>query len=80
MIDVAHDLPVARQAKVLNISRSSVNYRPRPVSPEDLSLMRGIDELHLECPFAGARRLRDFLNREGAAIGRRHVATGMWRR
>ena len=48
MIEPAHDLPVARQAKVLNLSRSSVYYRPRPVSPEDLALMRRIDELHLE--------------------------------
>ena len=79
MIEREHDLPVARQAKVLNISRSSVYYRPRPISPEDLSLMRRIDELHLERPFAGARMLRDFLNREGVAIGRRHVATLMKR-
>ena len=39
--------------------------------------MRRIDELHLERPFAGARMLRDFLNREGVAIGRQHVATLM---
>ena len=63
MIEPAHDLPVARQAKVLNLSRSSVYYRPRPVSPEDLALMRRIDELHLERPFAGSRMLRDFLER-----------------
>ena len=79
MIEREHDLPVARQAKVLNISRSSVYYRARLVSSEDLSLMRRIDELHLERPFAGARMLRDFLNREGVAIGRRHVATLMKR-
>jgi len=41
--------------------------------------MRRIDELHLERPFAGARTLRDFLGREGVAIGRRHVATLMKR-
>src|ERR1700734_4116660 len=79
MIEPAHDLPVARQAKVLNLSRSSAYYRPRPVSPEDLALMRRIDELHLERPFAGARMLRDFLDREGIAVGRRHVATLMKR-
>ena len=79
MIEPAHDLPVARQAKVLNLSRSSVYYRPRPVSPEDLALMRRIDELHLERPFAGSRMLRDFLKREGVAVGRRHVATLMRR-
>ena len=79
MIDAAHDLPVARQAEVLDLSRSSVYYRPRPVSPEDLALMRHIDELHLERPFAGSRMLRDFLEREGVAVGRRHVATLMKR-
>jgi putative transposase len=79
MIDRNHDLPVARQAKVLNISRGSVYYKPRPVSAEDLALMRRIDELHLEYPFAGSRMLRDFLNREGLSVGRRHVGTLMKR-
>ncbi len=79
MIDRNHDLPIVRQAKALNISRGSVYYNPRPASAEDLALMRRIDELHLEYPFAGSRMLRDFLNREGVAIGRRHVATLMKR-
>ena len=79
MIDRTHDLSIARQAKVLNISRGSVYYKPRPVSAEDLVLMRRIDELHLEYPFAGSRMLRDFLNREGVEIGRRHVTTLMKR-
>jgi putative transposase len=79
MIDRTHDLAISRQAKVLNISRGSVYYRPRPVSPEDLALMRRVDELHLERPFAGARMLRDFLAREGVAVGRRHMATLMKR-
>jgi putative transposase len=79
MIDRKHDLPVVRQAKVLNISRGSVYYKPRPVSAADLVLMRRLDELHLEHPFAGSRMLRDLLNREGVEIGRRHVATLMKR-
>jgi putative transposase len=79
MIDRNHDLPISRQAKVLQISRGSVYYQPRPTSPEDLALMRRIDELHLEFPFAGSRMLRDFLDREGLAVGRRHVATLMKR-
>ena len=79
MIDRTHDLAISRQAKVLNISRGAVYYKPRPVSPEDLRVMRRIDELHLERPFAGARMLRDFLGREGIAVGRRHVATLMKR-
>ncbi len=79
MIDRNHDLSIARQAMALNISRGSVYYRPRPVSAQDLKIMRRIDELHLEHPFMGARMLRDMLNREGVSIGRRHVATLMQR-
>ena len=79
MIDRDHDLPLARQAKVLNLSRSSAYYKPRPVSAEDLARMRRLDELHLDYPFAGARMLRSLLRREGICVGRRHVATLMKR-
>ena len=77
MIDRRHALPIVRQAAALNISRGCVYYLPRPVSPVDLALMRRIDELHLEFPFAGSRMLRDLLNAEGITVGRRHVATLM---
>ena len=79
MIDRSHDLPVARQAAALGISRGSVYYLPRPVSASDLALMRRIDALHLELPFAGSRMLRDLLAAEGIAVGRLHVATCMKR-
>ena len=79
MIDRAHDLPITKQAAALNISRGSVYYLPRPVSAADLALMRRIDELHLELPFAGSRLLRDLLAAEGSTIGRRHVTTLMKR-
>jgi len=79
MIDRAHDLPITKQASALNVSRGSVYYLPRPVSAADLALMRRIDELHLEFPFAGSRLLRDLLAAEGNKIGRRHVATLMKR-
>jgi putative transposase len=79
MIDRGHDLSISRQAKVLGVSRGSVYYLARPVSAADLAIMRRIDELHLEWPFAGSRMLRDLLNQEGIAIGRRHVATLMKR-
>ena len=79
MISRGHDLPIARQAKALGISRVSVYYLPRPVSAGDLAVMRRMDELHLELPFAGSRMLRDLLNKEGIAIGRCHVATLMKR-
>jgi putative transposase len=77
MIDPAHDLPITRQAKALGVSRGAVYYKPRPVSAADLAIMRRIDALHLECPFAGSRMMRDMLNREDIAIGRRHVRTLM---
>jgi putative transposase len=79
MIDRAHDLPIAGQAKALGISRSSVYYLPRPAPAADLAIMRRMDEWHLELPFAGSRMLRDLLNKEGVEIGRCHVATLMRR-
>ena len=65
MIDREHDLPIARQAEVLSISRGSVYYRPRAVSTADLAIMRRIDELHLQFPFAGSRMLRGLPAGEG---------------
>jgi putative transposase len=70
---------LTRQATLLGISRGSVYYEPVAVSAEDLALMRRIDELHLEFPFAGARMLRGFLAAEGSKVGRRHVTTLMRR-
>jgi putative transposase len=79
MIDRKHKLPLRRQAAVLKLSRSGLYYRPRPVAPADLVVMRRIDELHLDCPFAGSRMLRDLLRGESVAIGRQRVATMMRR-
>jgi putative transposase len=79
MIDRGAQLPVKRQAQLLELSRSSVYYEPRPLSAWDLQLMRRLDELHLELPFYGARKLADRLRREGHAVGRRHVTTLMRR-
>ena len=77
MIDRSDKLPVVRQCELLRLSRSSVYYVPQPVSESDLALMRRIDELHLNHPFAGARMLRDLLRLEGIQVGRRHVSTLM---
>ncbi|MBX3704868.1 MAG: IS3 family transposase [Steroidobacteraceae bacterium] len=79
MIDRDHALPITRQASLLGMSRGAVYYLPRPISQTDLALMRRIDELHLEHPFMGARMLRRQLQREGARVGRRHIATLMQR-
>ena len=79
MIDREHDLPITKQANVLRISRGSVYYLPRSVSATDLEVMRRLDRLHLEFPFAGSRMLRGLLAAEGCKIGRRHVKTPMKR-
>jgi putative transposase len=79
MIDRAHELPITKQAKALSISRGSVYYLPRPVSEADLAIMRRLDRLHLEFPFAGSRMLKGLLAAEGCKIGRRHVKTLMQR-
>jgi putative transposase len=77
MIERDHKLSVSRQAKALGITRGSVYYLPRPTSETDLALMRRIDELHLEYPFAGSRMLQGLLRQEGHDVGRLHVATLM---
>ena len=77
MIDPAHQLSITAQARLLGISRANVYYLPRATSPADLTLMRRIDELHLNFPFAGSRMLRDLLRLEGHHVGRKHVRTLM---
>jgi hypothetical protein len=77
MIDRIHVLSIARQAKILNVSRGAVYYESRPGSAADSTIMRRLDELHLDSLFAGSRMLRDMLRREGVSIGRRDVATLM---
>jgi putative transposase len=77
MIDPGDALSITRQAELLEISHSNVYYLARPVSEADLVLMRRIDELHLNFPFAGARMLRDMLKLEGFEVGRKHVRTLM---
>jgi putative transposase len=79
MIDRGHDLPLLRQADLLQLGRSSLYYAPRPVPAADLAIMRRIDAVHLDYPFAGSRMLRDLLRGEGVAIGRDRVTTMMRR-
>ena len=79
MINRTHALSVVRQCQILGVSRSTAYYQPTPVSAADLVLMRRIDALHLEYPFAGARMLRDLLRNDSYVSGQRHVATLMRR-
>jgi putative transposase len=74
MVDCAcGNLSIARQCKLLGISRSSFYYAPCGESLESLALMRRIDELFLECPFFGSRQMARALQREGLSIGRHRV-------
>ena len=73
---VDHDdpvLPVVAQCRLLKIARSTLYYRPVPVSADDLAVMRRIDELHLAWPFYGSRRMAAVLRREGWAVNRKRA-------
>jgi putative transposase len=74
MITPGHsDLSLSRQCRLLSISRSSFYYGPRGESPENLALMRRIDELFLRYPFYGSRQMARQLRREGVWVGRHRV-------
>ena len=75
MIDKEHELSVVRQVQLLDLSRSTVYYQRQPMPESDLQLMRRIDKLHLDHPFAGARMLRDLLRLDEVAVGRKHIGT-----
>ena len=70
-------MTITHQCELLDLCRSSLYYQPKATSAADLALMRRIDELHLEYPFFGSRRLAQMLKREGTPVGRQHVATLM---
>jgi putative transposase len=83
MIAPGSALSVSRQAKLLGISRSSVYYRPKPASQEELDLLKRLDELFTENPMYGSRRLQAMLKREGILVGRRRIRRlmrklGLW--
>jgi putative transposase len=73
MIMREHELSVTKQVKALRMSRGSVYYLPRPVSATDLEIVRLLDRLHLDFPFAGSLTLQGLLPAEGCKVGRRHV-------
>ncbi len=66
-------MSIVRQCELLGLARSTAYYEPRGVSAADLDLMRRLDELHLEHPFLGSRRLQDALEDEGIAVNRKRV-------
>ena len=74
MVDREHpSLPIVGQCALLGVSRSSIYYRPKGASEEDLSLMREIDRQYLATPFYGSRRMQAWLNRQGFPVSRKRV-------
>ena len=67
------ELSVRRQCELLRVSRSGLYYEPEATSPEELALMRRIDELHLKYPFYGSRKLSDALRKEGREANRKRI-------
>jgi putative transposase len=72
-IHTAHKLPKTRRCELLDVARSTAYYRPAPISDDDLRLMRLIDEIHLELPFYGSRRVVDELETRGHRASRKRV-------
>jgi putative transposase len=66
-------LSLLRQCKVLRLSRSSIYYKPRPINPEDLELMRLIDEQYMKTPNYGSRSMTSFLRRLGYRVNRKRI-------
>jgi putative transposase len=73
MIDREHALPVTKQSKLLGLSRSSVYYQRKPMSDQDLQVMRAIDQIYMDTPYYGSRKIRVALKTRGYAVGRQHV-------
>ena len=74
MVDRKHpNLPIVRQCALVGVSRSSLYYRPKATSEENLSLMREMDRQYLETPFYGSRRMKAWLERRGIAVNRKRV-------
>lgn len=77
MIVKEHSLPITRQCRILNLSRSGIYYLPHPVSDKDRDLMQLIDEIHINYPFMGVRSIRNELKDKGHKVGRSHIRTLM---
>ena len=75
MIEKNNSVSLTRQCQMLEISRSSLYYKPAPVNETDLRLMKLIDAIHLDKPYLGTRRICEKLCDMGEKIGRKHVRT-----
>jgi len=72
-IHIVHELPRTRRCELLDVARSSAYYQPELVAAQDLALMRLIDEIHLQYPFYGSRRLRNELEDRGHTVNRKRI-------
>ena len=61
-------LSIVRQCQLMGVSRSSLYYRPKETSQQDLSLMQAMDRQYLETPFYGSRRMKASLDRQGMTV------------
>ena len=74
LVDRQHrHLSIVRQCQLMGVSRSSLYYRPKETSQQDLSLMRELDRQYLETPFYGSRRMKASLDRQGMTVSRKRV-------
>lgn len=73
MVDRKEPIPVSRQCELLELPRSTFYHVPKPVSDEDLELMRLMDRCHLKHPYYGSRRIRDWLEDQGHRVNRKRV-------
>jgi putative transposase len=74
MIDPDHErLSIRRQCELVSISRASFYRQPAGETPENLELMRIIDEAFMEIPWYGSRQMARHLRRQGRCVGRKRV-------
>ncbi len=74
MVERGHRvLSTVRQCALLGISRSSLNYRRKRTCPEDLAVMKAMDQQYLSTPFYGSRRMKVWLGRQGHLVNRKRV-------
>ena len=74
MVDREHPkLPIVLQCALLEVARSSLYYRPREASGENLALMQAMDRQYLDTPFYGSRPMKVWLAREGSRVSRKLV-------
>lgn len=74
MINRNSELSLVKQCRALDIARSGIYYEPKPVSENELALMRMIDEIHIAKPYLGIRRIKDALNDLGHTVNRKCIA------